>query len=390
MFIYSFYQEEVIRIDRRAWAEINLSAIRENFFAIKKGLGKNVKMCCVVKANAYGHGACRLSALYEKLGADMLAVATVFEAKSLREAGIGTDILVLGYTPPEYAALAASLGVIQCVYSLDYARELCTRLCGEKLKIHIKIDTGMGRLGFVFRDTEADIRSVFEIEQVCLMKGLLAEGIFTHLALADGGVDGREFTYMQYSCFLKIAELLSERGISFPIRHLANSAAVFDYPEMALDMVRAGIALYGLLPSASLSCAPELLPAMTLKTVISHIKNVRPGECIGYGGAYAAEGERKIATLPIGYADGVPRLLSGVGKFTVDGICCDTVGKICMDQTMIDITEAENARVGDAVTVFGRGAAMSAEGMAGLCNTIGYEILTGISERVERIYINEP
>ncbi len=375
-------------IQKRLWAEIDLDAAAHNFKVIKDSAAGGAGVCCAIKANGYGLGAVRLAELYSSLGAQMFAVAGIEEALELRCAGVSLPILVLGYTPASCAADLAKYDLSQTVYSFEYARELSkfATNSGVMVKAHIKIDSGMGRLGFaVGPDTDTEYLDL--IYDCATLPGIDTEGIFTHFCVSDGGDDGEQFTRRQFECFRLAFTYLEGRGIKFKYRHCANSAAIFDYPEYHLDMVRAGIALYGINPSPKLRNIPDLKEALTLKSVISHIKTVNSGESISYGRTYIAQTERRIASVPIGYADGLFRRLSG-GKisFTVNGKPAPIVGRICMDQTMIDVTDIPDVKPFDEIFIYGKDALTSAQDVASIGDTIGHEVLTIIARRVPRVY----
>lgn len=378
-------------IQKRTWAEIDLDAAADNLAAIRRRIGEKPMLCCVIKADAYGHGAVRLAKEYEELGADWLALSNIEEAMQLRRAGITLPMLVLGYTPPEAAALLAENNISQCAYSSEY----CTALSeyavksGVSVKIHIKVDTGMSRLGFYFQNINRDTAVVEEIENACRLPGLIPEGIFTHFAEADGGAAGMMYTMRQFGCFKELIETLSRRGIDFPIRHCANSGATLDYSMSHMDMVRAGIILYGMSPSDDVMHPEKLKPVLSLRAVISHIKEIESGSDISYGRTYTADKKLRVATIPIGYADGYSRQLSGKADILVHGVRCPILGRICMDQCMIDVTAVPEAKVGDTVTLIGEdgGDAIRAEELALLMDTIPYEVVCGLSKRVTRVYL---
>lgn len=375
----------ITEIQRRTWAEIDITRLEHNFNIIKSALNTSTKLCCVIKANAYGHGAIQLARLYSRLEADFLAVANIQEALTLRENNVTLPILILGFTPPECAETLCKYNITQCAYSLPYAQELNSyaEKSNVKIKVHIKIDTGMGRLGFICRPEESS--GLTDIVLACKLSHLVSEGIFTHFAVADAGAKGKIYTRLQYQSFIDSINYLKQNGIEFKLHHCSNSAALFDYPDYQLDMVRAGIALYGLAPSERMANIPQLHPAMTLKTVISHIKELSPGETIGYGRIFSSQRVTKIATLPIGYADGLPRSSTGYSVL-VNNTPAEIVGKICMDQMMIDISGID-CNLGDVVTVFGSHPNHTADNIASHNDTINYEVICNIGERVPRIYI---
>ena len=377
---------------RRTWAEIDLDALARDFAAVRQAANPNAKVCCVVKADAYGHGAVRMAREFEALGADWFAVSNLEEALQLRLAGITRPVLVLGYTPPEEAATLSQRRISQCVYSLDYAQELShyAAEAGVTVNIHVKIDTGMSRLGFYYQDISRDEAAVEEVKTACTLPGLYPEGIFTHFAVSDEGQAGDAFTMRQFGCFKEMIESLLREGVSFEVRHCANSAAVFDYPLSHLDMVRAGIVIYGLAPSQELRNRPDLTPVLSLKSVVSHVKTVQPGTTISYGRKFTAPQAMKVATVPVGYADGYPRILSARGaQVLIGGRRCPILGRVCMDQLMADVTALEDVKVGDPVTLIGRDGTeeITATELAQLEGSINYEVVCGLSKRVPRVYL---
>ncbi len=373
---------------RRAWAEVDLDAIRHNYDLIRKTIPKESRLCCVIKANAYGHGAVTLARLYETLGADFLAVSNLEEALELRHADISLPILILGYTAPEAVAVLHEKNISQCVFSPDYAKALSekARASGLTVKVHIKVDTGMGRIGFSLRCKEEIEACVKNILACFADTSLIPEGIFTHFASADEGAGGRDYTKMQFALFTALTEVLKQEGLSFALHHAANSAAIFSYPETSLDMVRAGILLYGYVPSSQVE-KRGLLPALEVKTVISHIKELAPGESVSYGRTFVADKTMRVATLPIGYADGLWRSAgeSGLSVF-LHGQYAPIIGRICMDQCMIDISHIPTCQVGDTVTVFG-GDGEPINMLANRLGTIPYEIMCALGERIPRAYL---
>jgi len=351
-------------------------------------LPAGVKLCCVVKANAYGHGASKVAPLYEQMGADWFAVSNIEEALQLRRCGVTRPVLILGYTPASCADVLARENLSQCVYSADYGRLLSQQAeqGGVTVKIHIKLDTGMGRLGFQVPGNGED--SVAGAAAVCRLPGLEPEGIFTHFASADEGALGDDFSNRQIDRFVSAVNQLKAEGITFAIRHCANSAALSDHPECRLDMVRAGIVLYGLQPSGDLRQPLPLTPAMSLKSVVSHVKTVAPGTTVSYGRTFVAEKEMRIATVPIGYADGFWRQNSSHQvALTLHGQRAPILGRVCMDQLMLDVTHIPEVAIGDVATVFGTAPAVTAEELAAANSTIGYEVVCAVGERVPRVYV---
>ncbi len=375
---------------RRVWAEIDLDALEHNYRQIRSRLAEKTKVCCVIKANAYGHGAPAVATLYEQLGADCLAVSNIEEAIQLRRANIRLPILILGYTPAPCVGELVKHQFTQCIYSYEYAKILsdCAAREGVTLDVHLKLDTGMGRIGFRYGGDVADDESLDEMMRVCSLPFLSVQGIFTHFSVADDGEDGQAFSNVQYGRFCEAVRELEARGVRFAVKHCANSAALMEYPDVHMDMVRAGIVLYGLHPSDRISNKLHLIPAMTLKSVVSHVKTVYAGESISYGRTFIAERDMKVATVPIGYADGYRRFNADKGaSLLVRGKVAPIVGRICMDQLMVDISHIPNVCLGDEVTVFGRSPAMTADEIARLGGTIGYEILCAVGVRVPRVYL---
>ena len=378
---------EIEPFQKRTWAEIQLSSVKQNFEVIRQQVGNDVKICCVIKANAYGHGAVQLARVYEKLGADFFAVSNIEEAMQLRHRNITLPILILGYTDPRCALLLATNNISQCVLSEEYGERLSEQAVKDDcvVKIHIKLDTGMGRIGFPCR--KENRLPISEISRVCKLQGLIPEGIFTHFASADEGNFGEDFTKHQFICFLKTIEELSHIGVNFQIKHCANSAAIFEYPEMHLDMVRAGVVLYGLQPSSELRNRGDLKQVITLHSIITHIKSVEKEDSISYGREYIAEEPRRVATIPIGYADGLWRSNAKENLvIEIDGQFAPVIGRICMDQCMIDISNLDNVQVGSQVTVYGLTLKNSIDSIAKRNNTINYEIVCALGERVPRVY----
>lgn len=376
---------------KRTWAEVDLDAVDHNFRSVRDRLGGGTRLCCVVKADAYGHGAEVLAEEYEKLGADWFAVSNLEEAAQLRKAGAKLPILILGYTPACMASELARLGIAQAVLCAEYGEELSAEAvkAGVTVRVHVKLDTGMSRIGFLYQDPERDASSIDAVARVCALPGLCAEGIFTHFAVADEGDAGEEFTRKQFGNFNGAVGLLRARGVDFQIRHCANSAAVFEYPEMQLDMVRPGNVLYGLKPSGDVRSEMDLVPAMSLKSVVSLVKTVEPETGVSYGRTFVTSGRTTLATVPVGYADGYPRILSGRADALVRGRRARIVGRVCMDQLMLDVTGIEGVREGDTVTLFGRDGEerITTDELAGIAGTINYELVCGISKRVPRVYL---
>ena len=371
---------------RRTWAEIDLDALAHNYRRARELTGPGVRYLGVVKADAYGHGAIQVAAQLEELGADYLAVSSLDEARELRHGGIDAPILILGHTPPEMVPELIRYHITQAVSARAKAEEYnaAASACGGRLKVHIKVDTGMSRLGFLVRDEHFD-GGVEAIAASCALPGLEAEGIFTHFAVSDeDDTDSEAYTREQFALFLRVVNALAERGRTFPIRHCANSGALARYPEMYLDMVRPGIALYGVGADAK---RLGLRPVMTLKSSVSTIKIFDPGTDISYGRTYRAADKARIGVLPIGYADGLFRGLSNRLAVVTDQGPAPIRGRICMDMTMVDLTGLPDVKVGSEVEIFGR--RQSVDHLAQLLDTISYELLCAVSKRVPRVYLRD-
>lgn len=378
---------------KRTWAEIDLDTISKNFKLIKERINKGSKIMCILKADAYGHGATVLAEQYEKLGADWFAVSNLEEALQLRNSMITKPILILGFTPTNMAKVLSTFNISQAVFTKEYACELSAAAVKNRCQInaHIKLDTGMSRIGFVFQDKKRDIKSLEEIKEISELKGLNIEGIFTHFAKSDEEDEGIIFTKKQYENFIYANEYLKERGLSVEIKHCSNSAAFLNYPEMNMDLVRAGLILYGFYPSKYNSLGVKLEPAMQLKTVISQIKEVEPNTAISYGGTFVTKKKMKIATVPIGYADGYLRALSGKAHMLINGQKAKVVGRICMDQLMLDVTDIKDIDINQEVVVFGKSKdeEISLDELALMSGTINYEFLCLLSKRIPRVYLKD-
>ena len=368
----------------RTWAEIDLDALAHNYHALHSLLPAGCRFLGLVKANAYGHGAVPVARKLQQLGADMLAVACLMEAEELRRAGITLPILCLGQTAPEFAPLLLEYGVTQTVEDLETARALsdAAQAAGKRLRVHVKLDTGMGRLGFLWRDG-GDNRAVLEdIAALCALPGLKAEGLFTHFSDADGC---QSYTMAQLARFQDARTALENRGLSFSIYHCGASAAVLHYPQTHMDMVRPGIVLYGYSPAPGLG-GPALQPVLTLKSRVATVRSMPAGSYISYGRTARLERDTRLAVLPIGYGDGFPRGLSNRAQVELAGARCPIVGRVCMDMCMVDVTDLPGVRPGDVATVYGPGLT---EQDARLQDTIVYELLCALSPRVPRIYLEQ-
>ena len=366
--------------NRWVWAEIDLSAIEDNLRGIKKCIHGGAKLCAVVKANAYGHGAVPVALEALRAGADCLAVATLPEGQELREAGILCPILILGLIPPEGAREVVEGDFSQAICDIETVQAISKEAVrqGKTAKIHLKVDTGMGRIGV--RPEEAGDLA----EAINGLSGICIEGIFSHFASADSR--DKSFTYQQISGFRRAFEDVESRGIRIPIRHIAESAAILEIPEAHFDMVRTGIIEYGLWPSDEVSRPIDLRPAMRLCAKIAFIKDVPKGTSIGYGRDFTAKRDSRIATLPIGYADGYIRAYGHGGSVEILGKRAPIAGRVCMDQVMVDITDIPEAKVGDEATLFGS-PTLTADEAAQWLGTINYEVTCMVSGRVPRVYV---
>jgi len=369
----------------RAWAEVNLDNIAHNVKEIRRVTDKKAEIMGVVKADAYGHGVMEVAKTLIENGVTRLAVSMLDEAIQLRQNGIDIPILILSYTDPRRAEEIIINDVTQTVFSHDLAESLseaAVRL-DKNIKIHIKIDSGMTRVGFM-----PGYSAVKNVEKISKLPRIIIEGLFTHFASADE--QSRSYTDMQFEKFMSIVNELNRIGIYIPIKHVCNSAGIIEYPEMHLNMVRPGIILYGMYPSEEVHTDKiDLKPAMTLKANIILVKEVEADICISYGRIFKTQRDSKIATLPIGYADGYTRLLTGKGRVLVNGQSVPIVGKICMDQCMIDVTDVQgDINVGDEAVLFGsqNGIEIKIEDLADKIGTINYEIACIIGKRIPRVY----
>lgn len=367
---------------RSTHAVIDLNAIKQNVKNIKENLPEHTMFCAVVKADAYGHGSVMVSKAAIEAGAKWLAVAIPEEAAVLREAGIDAPILVLGPSNIWQWEKAAELGISMIVTSGECIKNAAATALkyNKTMKLHLKVDTGMNRVGIKNFEELGEI-----LDRIENSRGLELEGLMTHFAAADEA--DKAYTVMQNERFKQFIERVKERGFS-PIVHASNSGATLDCPELAYDMVRVGIALYGCYPSDEVKKDIELSPAMSVHTKISHIKYIDEGEKLSYGCTFTSKRKMRIATIPIGYADGFNRLLSNKGEVLIRGKRAKVVGRVCMDQTLVDVTDIEGAELGDDVVCIGRQGReeITAEEFADKCGTVNYEILCAISPRVPRLY----
>jgi len=364
---------------RATRAVVDLEAVRQNIRGIRRKVGSRRQLMAVVKADGYGHGAVPVSRAALGSGADCLAVAIPEEGQELRAAGIECPVLVLGLIQPGEACKTVAAGLEQAVCSVELLEALDqeSRKRGVSTGVHIKVATGMGRIGLAPGDVVEFARRAASCRNVVL------KGVFSHFSCADER--DKEFSRAQTRRFTDVLGALDAAGIAVPLRHMANSAGVLDLPEAYFDLVRPGIMIYGLYPSADVSHSVELRPAMTFVTRICHVKRVPAGTPIGYGATYVTPGPCTVATIPVGYADGYRRLLSSKGQVIVRGKRVPLLGRVAMDMCMVDVSSIPEARAGDEVILFGPG--LPAEEMASLIGTINYEVTTGIGKRVPRVYV---
>ena len=371
----------------RACAEIDLDALQHNVESIRRAVGNDTKIMGVIKTNAYGHGAAVIAKELIGLGVSEFAVATLEEGIELRKSGIIQPILVLGNIPKDQYKDMVHYRIMPTVFTYDMAKDIDAAAAAVHAvaQIHIKIDTGMSRIGF--KPNDETVQNIVMMSS--LLKNIKIQGIFTHFSCADCAED--TMTKKQFDSFMWVIGQLEEKGIRIPERHCANSAAIMRYPEMKLDMVRAGIILYGLYPSDEISKdLMHLEPVMSLKSMVSCIKDVDAGTPVGYGATYVCPKKTRIATVSIGYGDGYPRALSGHGRVIIDNQYFPIIGRICMDQLMVDITDAQTAiKRGDEVVLVGQqgSCSISVEEASSYNNSFNYEFVCDINRRVPRVYM---
>lgn len=365
------------------WAAVDLDAIAHNVAAIKRHVGERVIVMAVVKANAYGHGAEPAARAALESGATWLAVNRLGEGTALRQAGIDAPVLVMGYTPAPAATQAVAYDLRLTVTSAALAEALSTAAiqAGKNVPIHVKIDTGMGRFGLLPAEVLDFVR------YVCRLPGLNLEGAFTHFAVADSA--DKDYTRQQYAIFLEIMAALEREGFRVPIRHVANSAATLDLPEMHLDAVRPGIAIYGLRPSSKVEPVLPLRPVLTLKSRVGRVRTLPQGSSISYGRTYVTDRPTPVALVPVGYGDGYIRLNSNRGAVLIHGQRAPIRGRVCMDQFVVEISGIQAVQPDDEVVLIGRQEddVLSAEEVAAWGETINYEVVTQLMPRVPRVYL---
>jgi alanine racemase len=369
---------------RPTWAEVDLGALEHNYIQVKRLTGKDVQMMAVVKANAYGHGTVEVSEVLEGMGISYLGVATTDEAVRLRDHGIKTPVLILGSVLPEEVRIAKDRDITLTLCNHDILKEI-RRLAkaeegqGARIKIHIKVDTGMGRIGVWHED------ALHFVKEVSGEKSIALEGIYTHFSSA-----GRDefFTAYQMESFERLLTSIEKSWIKIPLKHAANSIATVDYKRAHLNLARPGLIVYGMYPKYTFPKLIKLKPVLSLKTRIVFLKDIPPGRSISYGRTFISQRHTKIATLPIGYADGYHRGLSNKAEVLIHGQYADIVGRITMDQTMIDVGHIRGVKIGDEVVLIGKQGhhEIRIEKLARLADTIAYDFICGISNRVPRVY----
>jgi len=373
-----------LQLKRPAWLEIDLSVLENNYKYIRSRINKETKIAAVVKANAYGHGAVRVAQKLSELGTEYFCVGSPDEGIELRKAGIKEPIIVLAevlksqYNDIIKGDLIQTAASWKSLKSLDKAGIKAE----GKIKVHLKVDTGMGRIGF-FPEELVDIYS-----SALKLKNIKIEGIFSHLARADE--KNKDFSYKQLQIFNSALKKIKSAGFQLPLLHIANSAAVIDLEKTSFDLVRPGIMLYGLLPSDELSQEVNLKPLLSFKTKIMQLRKLPAGSAVSYGSTYITDSAEKLAVLPVGYKDGYPRLLSNQGEVLINGQLAPIQYRVCMGQTIVSVEEIENVEVGDEVVLIGKqlNKEITASEIADLCGTINYEIVCNLSERLEKIYID--
>ena len=375
-----------MRFEKHCWAEIDLDALAANYRHIRRHAGGPV--CGVIKADGYGHGALAVADTLRAAGCAAFAVSCLSEARQLRDHGIAGPILILGYTDPAFADELAALDITQTLFSSEYGAALsaAATAAGCTVACHLKADTGMGRIGFALRS--GFDAAAAEMEACYSLPGIRVAGVFQHFAVADSLTgDDVAYTQEQHALFARLVDRLRADGFDPGVTHCANSAAQLLHPEWRCNLVRAGIILYGLAPGGQVG-SPLLRPVMSLKAVVTHVKWLQPGQSVSYGRTFTAGQPVRAATVSVGYADGYPRLLSNRGVMTIRGRAAPVLGRVCMDQTIVDVTDIPGVQPGDEVLVFGPGAAPgadTADTAAEKAGTISYEIVCGVSRRVPRV-----
>ncbi len=376
---------------KRAWAEVHLDRLADNLSAVRSLVDETkTQIVCVVKANAYGHDDENTVPFLESLGVSFFAVSNVKEAEKLRKYGVKGEILILGHTPGEYARELAENNIIQAAVSEEYAKELSEYAlqAGVKVKIHLAADTGMGRIGICAYDENSCEEAAAAAKRISVLEGVILDGMFTHYASADSfGEEDVEYTRKQTDLFFAVCDKVKAMGVTLRHTHCLNSAGGAFHYDPRSTLVRFGIMLYGLKPDRNLEMPCALRPVMDLKAAVSYVKTLKAGSFVSYGRTYRADRDITVATVPIGYADGYARSLSGKAYVLINGRKAPIIGRICMDQLMVDATGIPDVRQGTEVTLIGRDGdeAVTADSLAQMYDTIGYEIICGISKRIPRV-----
>ncbi len=372
----------------RAWAEINLDAIVHNYKEIRRITNPNAKIMAIIKADGYGHGFKKIAEVLSENGIDAFGVATTDEALQIRKAGFTLPVLILGIIPDDELNTVIENEISISVTNLMLAKKISSAASKlhKNARIHIKLDTGMGRIGFVCGDD--DSMTAEEIIEAAKLPYINVEGVFSHFSKADEA--DKSYTDLQFERFCRICEILEKNGVKIPFKHICNSAGIIQFPDYHLDMVRSGIITYGLYPSDEVDKSKiSLIPAMTVKTQVTNVKKIHHESLISYGGKYTAKPGDVIATIAIGYADGFSRILSGKAKVIINGHLVNVVGNICMDQCMVDVTGIPDIKIGDEVIIFGSDGnnTITVESVALLLGTINYEVVCSVGKRIPRAYI---
>ncbi len=372
-------------LPKRIYAEINLDAICNNVKETIKTVGENVDVLAIIKADAYGHGALRTAKALSEIGINHFGVATAEEAMQLRKNGIDGKILILDYTFEECYGELIDNGITSTVFEYNHAKKLndIAGILGKKADIHIKLDTGMGRIGFIPSDESFEI-----IKKIYILENITVSGIYTHFACAD--MTDKTMTYSQIEKFDSFCKKLEENGISIPVKHLCNSAGIMEFSSAYANMVRNGIITYGLYPSDEVDKTKiNLTPAMSIKSHVVYVKEVEENFTVSYGATFITNSKTKIATIPIGYADGYPRSLSNKGRVLIKGKSAPIIGRVCMDQMMVDVTGIEDVKQGDVVTIVGCDGEekITVEELANNSGSFNYEFVCNVNKRVPRVYI---
>ncbi|MGB8452301.1 MAG: alanine racemase [Anaerocolumna sp.] len=379
--------EEIEKRYFRVAANIDLDAICNNIINTRKLINNTTKIMAIIKADGYGHGAVPIAKVLDQIGVDAFGIAILEEGIELRQAGINKPLLILGYTPKEQFKELVRYDITPTIFQYRAAEELSKEALEQNktANVHIKLDTGMSRIGYSDK-----IESISEIKRIAQLKGIKIEGIFSHFACADE--TDKTSAHNQLERYLSFIRQLETEGVLIPIKHISNSAGIIDLPEAQLDMVRSGISTYGLYPSEEVNKNKLILkPAMEIKTHVSFVKEVDAGVGVSYGSTYVTTNKTKIATIPVGYGDGYPRLLSSKGRILIHGKSAPIIGRVCMDQFMVDVTKIDNVIQGDEVTLLGKDGDefIPVEEIAAMALSFNYELICNVGKRIPRIYYHQ-